>query len=54
MPERREGSLLTISGPEKSANPLKTNDPEKRRNHRQESSKVVKTGRKALIQNNFQ
>jgi hypothetical protein len=30
--------------PQESSNPLKTNGSEKRRNHRQNSSKLVKTG----------
>jgi hypothetical protein len=34
---------------DKPVKPLKTNDPEKRRNHRQKSSEVVKTKLKPLI-----
>jgi hypothetical protein len=40
--------------PQKSAKPLKSNETEKRRNHRQNSSKVVKTDHNPLIQHAFQ
>jgi len=40
---------MTILHPQESANALKNNGSEKRRNHRQKSSKIVKTGLNALI-----
>jgi hypothetical protein len=44
IPDPIAGSLLTMAGPVYSPNPLKTNETEKRRNHRQKSSFIVKTG----------
>jgi hypothetical protein len=41
-------------GPEKSRNPLKKKETEKRRNPRQNSSKLVKTTGNLLIENAFQ
>jgi hypothetical protein len=46
--------MMTIDDPQKSAKPLKSNDPEKRRNYRQKSSFVVKTTLNALIPIAFQ
>jgi hypothetical protein len=40
--------------PEKPAKPLKTNDRKKSRNHRQNSSKLVKTQRNPLIYHDLQ
>jgi len=40
-------------GPEKPAKPLISNDHEKRPNHRQNSSKIVKTNPNTLIYNDF-
>ena len=44
IPESGAGSLMTILGAVESARPLKTNGSKKRRNHRQKSSFIVKTG----------
>jgi len=54
IPDLRAGTLPTIPVPFKSAKPLKRNDSEKCRNHRQNSSKLVKTGLNTLIQKTFQ
>jgi hypothetical protein len=44
IPDPRRRVIYDDFAPEKPPNALKTNEPEKRRNHRQKSSKVVKTG----------
>jgi hypothetical protein len=49
-----QGSLPTIAVPMESANPLISNETEKRRNHRQKSSKVVKNRLKSLNQKVFE
>jgi len=48
------GVIADDVDPEKPSNLLKTNALEKRRNHRQKSSKVVKTDLNSLIYNVFQ
>jgi hypothetical protein len=49
IPDPVGGSFMTILHPKESAKPLKTNETKKCRNHRQKSSKVVKTPFKPLI-----
>jgi hypothetical protein len=44
IPDRHEGAIMTIPDPQKPRNPLKNNETEKRRNHRQKSSFVVRNG----------
>jgi hypothetical protein len=52
---RRTNSDITDDfAPEKSPKPLISNDPKKRRNHRQNSSKLVKTLSNRLIPLAFQ
>jgi hypothetical protein len=52
--DRGGGALMTMSEPRKSNKPLILNEMEKRRNHRQNSSKLVKTWLKLFFSNDFQ